>query len=282
MMRLHRSGRGMKYFIECFSPKAIYLLVMSMASAIAAHAEVIPIEPLEKGFFISAQPSMTMYWQGQRSKAVLVFIPGGEGYIGLKPGQTDHTSQFHQMLKRLTNPALTSGQFDVVLLDSPTELSPRQAYPAARTSRDHLIRIESVVRYYREKTGLPVWVMGHSNGGISLSEFVKHLQEGKKANLVAGMIASGVRSESDFNAPLDIPVLFMHHKRDACSRSSPDASYSRYMKVKEFNKSVTEFAYVTEGRPESNNPCRSGFHMYFGASDESARIIDAFMSKIYR
>jgi len=272
----------MKYFIEYFSPKAIYLfIVMSTAAAMAAHAEVIPIEPIEKGFFIGSEPSMTMYWQGQGSKAVLIFIPGGEGYIGLKPGQTDHRSQFHQMLKRLTNPALTSGKFDVVLLDSPTELSPRQPYPSARGSRDHLIRIESAVRYYKEKTRLPVWVMGHSNGGISLSEFVKHLQKENKANLVAGLIASGIRSESYFDAPLDMPVLFMHHKQDGCPRTSPDASNSTYMKVKEFNKSVTEFVYVTEGQSESNNPCRSGFHMYYGASDESAKIIHAFMSKIY-
>jgi hypothetical protein len=271
----------MKYFIGYFSPKAICLFIVGMASAVAAHAEVIPIEPIEQGFFIGSAPSMTLYWQGRGSKAVLIFIPGGEGYIGLKPGQTDHRSQFHQMLKRLTNPALTSGKFDVVLLDSPTELSPRQAYPAARSSRDHLIRIESAVRYYKEKTGLPVWVMGHSNGGISLSEFVKHVQKENKANLVAGMIASGIRMESDFDAPLDMPVLFMHHKQDGCPRTLPDSSHSNYMKVKEFNKSVTEFVYVTEGQSESNNPCRSGFHMYYGASDESAKIIDAFMSKIY-
>ena len=121
----------MKHFIEYFSPKAIYLFAMILASAITAHAEVIPIEPIEKGFF-SSQPSLSMYWQGKNAKAVLLFIPGGEGYIGLKPGQTDHKSQFHQMLKRLTNPALTRGQVDVVLLDSPTELSPRQRYPSAR------------------------------------------------------------------------------------------------------------------------------------------------------
>src|ERR1039458_4149289 len=282
MMRLHSSSRPMKYFIERFSPMVICLFVMSLASAITARAEVIAIEPLEKGFFISSQPSMSMYWQGKDSKAVLIFIPGGEGYIGLKPGQADNTFHFHQMLKRLTNPTLTSGKFDVVLLDSPNELSPRQAYPSARGGSDHLIRIESAVRYYKEKTGLPVWLMGHSNGGISLTEFVKHMQKENKMNLVAGMIASGIRSESYFNAPLDMPVLFMHHKRDGCSKSSPDSAYSSYMKVKEFNKSVTEFVYVTEGEPESKDPCRSGFHMYYGASDEAAKIIDAFMSKIYQ
>jgi len=255
---------------------------MVTAFAIGAHAEMISIDPIDKRLFVSAQPTLTLYWQGKKSKAVLIFIPGGEGHIGLKEGQTDHRYQFHQMLKRLTNPSLTGGRIDVVLFDSPYELSPRQPYPAARGSRDHLTRIESVVRYYGEKTRLPIWVMGHSNGGISLTEFVKLLQEESKANLVAGMIASGVQSETYFNEPLNMPILFMHHKQDACPKTTPDASQSIYTKVKEFNKSVTEFAYVTEGRAESGDSCRSGYHMYFDAGEEAARIIDTFISKSYQ
>jgi hypothetical protein len=276
------TGTFMKFVIKHLVFKAACLAVAFFSSPAVVQAEVIPIEPIEKGFFISSEPSMTMYWQGKDSKAVLIFIPGGEGYIGLKPGQTDSRSSFSQMLKRLTNSELTSGKFDVVLLDSPSELSPRQPYPSARGSSDHLIRIESAIRYYKEKTGLPIWLMGHSNGGISLTEFIKYMQKQNKADLIAGMIASGIRSESYFNAPLDIPVLFMHHKQDGCSHTMPNVSYLNYTKVKDFNKSATEFAYVTGGEPESKDPCRSGFHMYYGASAEAAKIIDAFMSKNYK
>ena len=269
----------MKHFIEYFTPRLICLICL--LSAMTAGAEVIPIEQVEQGLFISSQPSMSMYWQGKDAKAVLIFIPGGEGYLGLKPGQADIAFHFYQMLKRLSNPMLTSGKFDVVLLDSPTELSPRQSYPAARGGSDHLIRIESAVRYYKEKTGLPIWLMGHSNGGISLTEFVKYLQKENKEKLIAGMIASAIRAESYFNAPMDMPVLFMQHKQDGCARTSPDTSYSTYMKVKKFNPSLTEFAYVTEGKSEPRDPCRSGYHMYYGASEEAAKIIDSFLSKIY-
>lgn len=267
----------MKHFKRTIASIAIGLLLLGFA----AKAEVIPVEQIEKGWMISSEPSMTMYWQGKSSKALLIFIPGGEGRIGLKPGQTDNLYQFHQMLKRLTNPDLTSGRFDVVLLDSPRELSPRQPYPTARGGSDHLIRIESAVRYYKEKTGLPVWLMGHSNGGISLTEFVKYIQKEKKTNLIAGMIPSGIRSESYFNASLDIPVLFMHHQKDGCSHTLPNAANDNYLKVKDFNKSVTEFVYVTGGEAESKDPCRSGYHMYYGAGEEAANLIDGFLSKIY-
>ena len=85
-------------------------ITLSLLLGVAARAEVIAVEQIEKGLMISSEPSMSMYWQGKSSKALLIFIPGGEGYIGLKPGQTDQLYQFHQMLKRLTNPTLTSGR----------------------------------------------------------------------------------------------------------------------------------------------------------------------------
>jgi len=272
----------MKFRIKNLVLKKFCTAFLLFASLFTAHAEVIPVEPIEKGFSITSEPSMTMYWQGKDSKAVLIFIPGGEGYIGLKLGQTDNRYQFHQMLKRLTNPALTSGRFDVVLLDSPSELSPRQSYPSARGSTDHLVRIESAVRYYKEKTGLPVWLLGHSNGGISLTEFVKYLQSNNKMDLIAGIIPSGARSETYFKPPMNIPVLFMHHRQDGCSHTLAKVANENFTKVKEFNKADTELAWIVGGEAEPRDPCRSGFHMYFGASEESARVIDQYMSKFFK
>lgn len=248
---------------------------------VPVHSEVIPVEQIDKGFFISAAPTMTMHWPGKEAKALLVFIPGGEGYIGLKPGQTDQRYPFHQMLKRLTNPALTSGKFDVVLLDSPAELSPKQAYPAARAASDHMVRIESVVRFYKEKTGLPVWLMGHSNGAISLTEFVKYLQKDDKMSLVAGMISSGSRSETYFRPPMNLPVLVLHHQYDGCSHTLATSAIDNFEKVKKFNKANTDLVWLITGEVEPRDPCRSGFHMYHGATNEAAQAIDVYMSKLY-
>jgi len=261
--------------------KFIPILVFVFSSWVHA-AEVIPVQPLETCFLCSSDPSMTLYWQGKDAKAVLIFIPGGEGYLGLKEGQTDHRYHFHQTLKRLTNPAFTSGNFDVVLLDSPRELSPRQPYPSDRASFDHLIRIESAIKFYKIKTGLPVWLMGHSNGGISLTEFVKYARKNEKMNLIAGIVASGIRNESYFDASISFPMLFLHHEQDGCSHTTPAASFSNYEKVKAFISAPIEFTYVTGGDIEPNDPCRSGHHMYFGSGDGAAKSIDAFMSKAYK
>ena len=56
--------------------------------------------------------------------------------------------------------------------------------------------------------------MGHSNGGISLTAFIKYLQREGKMDLVSGMVGLEIRSESRFDPPIDFPVLFIHHQDD--------------------------------------------------------------------
>ncbi len=259
-----------------------FVLSLLVFFAQAVCAEVIPVEPIEKHLLGSSAPSMTMYFQGKDSKAVLIFIPGGEGYIGLKEGQADAKHPVFQLLKRLSNPQVTSGKFDIVLLDSPYRLSPGQRFPVDRENTDHLVRIESAMRYYMKKTGLPIWLMGHSNGGISLTAFVKYAQKTKKAELISGIIAADIRNESHFDPPISFPMLFLHHKQDGCSYTLDSASYANYMKVKGFNTSLTEFVYVTGGEAQQGDPCHSGYHMYNGAGEEVAKDIDEFMSKFYK
>lgn len=257
---------------------SVYSLI-SLHLSITQSAEVIPVEPIEKCFLCSSKPSMTMYWQGYNAKAVLMLIPGGEGHIGLNPGDTENWYHQFQTLKRLTNPVDTSGQFDVVLLDSPSPLSPNQRYPSARGGREHLIRIESAVRYYRSKTGLPVWLVGHSNGGISLTEFLKYARKNNRMDLIGGMVASAIRNESYFEGPIDFPMLFIHHRKDGCFVTTYSASFRNYEKVKAFSSAPVEFATVETGFSEPQDPCFSGFHMYRDADKEVAKHLDSFMSK---
>jgi hypothetical protein len=168
---------------------------------------------------------------------------------------------------------------DVVLLDSPAELSPKQRYPKARGGSDQLLRIESVLRFYKAKTGLPVWLMGHSNGGISLTEFVKHAQKEDKMGLIAGLISSGARTETEFKPPMNLPFLVLHHQQDDCANTLAKAAAENFTQVNAFNKGPTALAWLLSGEAEPRDPCRSGFHMYNGASEEAAKVIDGFILK---
>lgn len=262
-----------------------YLCILSllvMFAKASQASQVIPIAPIEKCFLCSSEPSLTMHWEGKKSKALLLFIPGGGGQIGLKPHTSDHGFHFHQTLKRLTNPDLTSGSFDVVLMDSPSSLAVTNADQAARGSSEHMIRIESVLRFYKEKTRLPVWLMGHSNGALSLSNFLSHARRHGKVDLIDGMIISAARNQSYFSGAIGFPMLFLHHKDDGCENTSWQSSFRNFERVRQANTTQIEFVGIAGGDTESGNPCTSGTHMYKGAGEEVAKQIDRFMQNVYR
>lgn len=264
-----------------FAATVVCLAAGFLACFANAHAEVIPIASTSTGVFASSAPTLTFYWQGKDSKAVLLFIPGGPGQVGLRPDTTEPQGERPQMIRRLSDPEATSGRYDVVLVESPYPLSPNSPYPSARGTSDHIKRIEAAALYYKQKTGLPVWVMGHSNGGISLTAFVKYLQGEGKTDLISGMVALEVRSESSFAPPIDFPVLFVHHRKSDCQYVSGSEALKTYEKLKEFDKAPTAFVWITGGEAQGADPCSSGFHVFHNAGPEVAKAIDDFLSTIY-
>jgi hypothetical protein len=242
-----------------------------------SNADVIPVNPITSGTFYSADPIMTMYFQGVKPRALILFISGGWGKIGLRSNTKSLIDPFSRMLQQLNNPKKTSGKYDLVVLDTPHELytSPQ------RGSSDHLSRIESVIQFYIKKTGLPIWIMGHSNGSLSMASFIHYLQEAKKVNLVSGLIISGGRNETSFSPPLLMPMLFIHHEEDACINTQPNNTFDVYKTVKEFDYADVQYVFIQSGEYELNDPCTSGYHMYFNAEDEVAEAIDSYLGKIY-
>jgi hypothetical protein len=254
----------------------LILLVVLLIISCAVGAEVLPVPFLEDGKVIDSTPTMTMYWKGQEAKAVLILIPGGDGNVGIKPDTSDLKNPFYQIFKRLSLIDQTSGKIDAVIFDSPYPLSPNQRYPSARGTTDHVKRIKSVVKFYKEKTTLPVWIIGHSNGGISLMEFIKHLQDVNETSLISGMVVSSARNESQFASPIDFPILFMDHKNNGCTVDSATI-YSTFEKVKAISHNKVERTFISSGESQSLNPCVSGYHMYYKAGEEVSKVLEDFV-----
>lgn len=262
-------------------PRWLGVAIAVFCLAAGCHAEVFAVPQPEKALFGSSDPTMTFLWLGQDTKAVLIFIPGGDGSIGMKPSWPDLRYHAHQTLKRLTNPSLTSGKFDVVIFDSPQKLFSIGGSVSSRMTADHMTRIENTVVYYKAKLGKPVWLMGHSNGSVSITEFQKFLKKKNRENLVDGFVYSGGRNGYAFGADVDAPVLFLHHEKDGCVLTTPSASLRVFNTLKEASRKNVEYVSIKTGEAEANDPCISGYHMYYGAGQEVANAIDQFMLKAY-
>lgn len=252
------------------------VIIFSMGQG-AALAEVVAVPFKEQGFLFTSAPTLTFLWPAQKPKATLVFVPGGDGRIGLTPERKTLGGFYAATLKPLSDETLSSGSLNVVLFDSPVSLPVGFGYPNSRQSSEHLLRIESVVRHYQERYGLPVWIMGHSNGAVSITEFYKMLQQSQKDNLVAGAIYSSARNGSSFNDNTRLPVLFLAHEQDGCDKSSPSQSREVYEKLRRSDPRRVEYVLIRGGEAQSAHPCSSGFHLFHGASDQAYKAIDQFV-----
>lgn len=247
-------------------------------------AELIYIENLNKNSDKKLDPTITKYYKGINSRALILFIPGGEGMFRFGPQKNEPTLAYYAMLKKITEKNVTSGAYDLVLMDSPYSLGDGtfNQVSVMRGSDDHLNRIESVINFYREKTKLPIIIMGHSNGGVSVTEFTKKIiKDNSKNNLLSGIIMSAARDEANlFLKPDKLPVIFLHHKNDGCIGTTYKGAILAFDKLLKEKNNVS-FITIESGGPEGNlNACNSGTHMYYGSFDEVPKKLETELNKI--
>ena len=259
---------------------ALGMCVLGFSSEGVTQVVTVPFN--EKGFLLSDAPTLTFAWTGANARATLVFIPGGEGRIGLTPDRKNLGGFYGAVLKPLSDPTLTSGVFNVVVFDSPITLPAGSDYPHSRQSKEHLLRIESIARHFKNQYNKPIWIMGYSNGAASMTEFYKMLEKNGQTDLVSGLIYSSARNGSSFSDQTNIPVLFLAHERDGCAKSMPSASQAVYERMRNTNPQKTEFTLIKGGEEQAQNPCVSGFHMFHQASNEVLEAIDRFANSILR
>lgn len=247
-----------------------------------SRAETISVARIENGVASNSNATLTFVWPAAQAKATLIMIPGGEGQIGLTLDKKDLGSFYGKALKPLSNAEITSGLFNVVIFDSPRLLPVGTTYPNSRATHEHLADIDSVVRFYQEKFNQPVWLMGHSNGAVSITEYYKWLQKKKEDRRISGLIYSSGRNGASFGSTTQVPVLFLAHEKDGCSKSTNANSRSVFNELKKYNEQKVDYVLLKTGDAEASEPCRSGYHMFFNAYEEAYKAIDAFAAELLK
>lgn len=255
----------------------ISLTLLTFVSS-GAWAQMFEVEQIEKGLFIRSAPTMTALRPASNARAVLIFIPGGEGVLNFTKSMDPTGSPRSPIGRALAKLSTSSVAAHVVAVDSPYVL-PATAELSSRETGDHLVRIESVVEFYRARFNLPIWLMGHSNGGYSVAEFLKHLRDKKKEDLIAGVVFSAGRDISRFGPIDNLPMLFTIAERDGCHSTTVAGNRAIYEKVKATNKAPMDFVLVNSGEHDNRNPCFGGIHVFNGAEDELAKVLEQFISR---
>jgi hypothetical protein len=247
---------------------SILFLTLHSASIFAATA--IPVDPPR-----SSQrelPTYTLLYEVESPQLTLVTILGGEGRIGVSETTKDTRTQTALMVKHFVRKDFITLRVNVVIFDSPVELYPVRM----REDNEHLNRVESVVRFYRDRFNVPVWLLGHSNGSISVTEYLARKHSDTP---VAGAILSSSVYRLTLKEELNVPLLFLHHENDECRETPFSYARSNFETARRLNKAYTDLSVVRSGQSHGD-PCRDGKHMYYGAYEEAAKQLAGFLDKV--
>jgi len=143
---------------------------------------------------------------------------------------------------------------------------------SSRAKPEHAEDIRKVIEYLGVRGFESIYLVGTSNGTISVAYIGSRLQDEK----IKGLVLTGAQSYYiTKHAPIErtpYPVLFVHHKYDDC----PDNSYDEAVKLskKYVNSSKVDFVTVNGGKNEQPYPCFDmSYHDFWQRDFEVAQTI---------
>lgn len=153
-------------------------------------------------------PTRTLLASTAKPRAIVLLFQGGGGLVGIS--ENGLVKSRHTFVRSLDLWAQYG--IDAVLVDSPYNLGHTKSNLRGR--QDHLNRVDEVVRFYKSKLNLPIWVFGHSMGSSTATYYANEFDYSGK--MIAGIIIAGTISTASLNQDVAIPVLGIHHQQDSC------------------------------------------------------------------
>jgi pimeloyl-ACP methyl ester carboxylesterase len=166
---------------------------------------------------------------GQAPQAVLLLLAGGGGHLRLDAQGCPRALTGNSLVRSL--PLFQAQGYATALLDAPSDHEGEDGLGGFRTAPEHAQDLGRVIADLRQRSGLPVWVIGTSRGAISAAHAASRLQ-GRDAPdgvvLTSPVTAGNPRgskawvAQTVFDLPLEaitIPLLVIGHAQDKCLRS---------------------------------------------------------------
>jgi pimeloyl-ACP methyl ester carboxylesterase len=204
--------------------------------------------------------------------ATLILLPGGAGGMGriAAQGWPDGSN----FLVRSAQLFAAQG-FNIAVMARPNDLNDMD-YPF-RVSAAHIDDIRKVAQQAKERWNVPVWLVGTSRGTVSGTAAVIAMRdEGLIAGLVltasitAGQVTGAVPGQA--LEKITVPVLVVHHTRDACKICLPSQVTSIEAKLTASPAHAT--LMVDGGENPSGDPCHAlHYHGFIGIEAQAVQQI---------
>jgi alpha/beta superfamily hydrolase len=220
-----------------------------------------------------------LYSKAASPVAAAILFQGGAGRIGAAGSATNGWARVELFLSGGAR-RFTDNDITVAIFDNPSDRGDLNS--GFRNAAEHNQDVAALIAFLRkENPGLPVWLIGNSNGTLSVTSAAANLGKAGPDGIV---LSSSVSVEHSLTgqkfthpywaAKLDqiaVPVLISHHKDDVCEYS-PYAAMQKALPS--FSKSLkVEMITMEGGATASGNSCGSGPHQYQGIEVETTKKI---------
>ena len=250
--------------------RALFLLLLVAFTACAAAADRL--------VFVDTRPGVRVgFWLMERpgATATLMLLPGGEGGIGAVKGGPPRSKNF---LVRSRDLFAAEG-FNLAVVGKPSDHDDMTL--EFRASPEHVEDLRVIAAKLRAELGVPVWLVGTSRGSVSAAAAATRLD----AALVAGIVLTSSITDARMGpavtslplADIRVPVLVLHHQRDACRLSDPRDAHLIVEALA--NAPVKKLLLVDGGSWPYGPACEPmHYHGYNGMEAEAVKDIARFIS----
>jgi pimeloyl-ACP methyl ester carboxylesterase len=250
---------------------SLLMLVLSMFVLTASAADAL--------IKVDARPGATVpvyYMKRSGAIATIVLLPGGGGGIGKL---ADGKPSGQNFLVRSRDYFAEAG-FNVAVVSRVSDKNDLEY--DYRITPEHVGDLRAVVAFLKKDADLPVWIVGTSRGSVSATATAIVLG---KENLAGMVLTSSVVSYNKAGAiptqnlaKIDIPVLVVHHEKDACKVCAPH-------EVTAILKGLTsaptkKLVMVSAGENPAGDPCEAlHYHGFIGAEKSTVALIAEWIKK---
>ena len=204
-----------------------------------------------------------------QAKATLILLPGGDAGTGKIVDGLPTSKNFLVRSREL----FFAEQFNVIVVFRASDLQHLEY--DYRISPVHMQELGAVVRYAKQLSQAPVWLVGTSRGTVSGTAATLALPEGSVQGLV---LTSSVTSKkpgaiaTQDIGKIKVPTLVVHHKNDACKICVPYEA----ARITDGLKSapIKKFQMLDGGSDPVGDPCEAlHWHGFINHEKETVQLI---------
>jgi len=215
----------------------------------------------------------------EAARAVVVMYAGGHGGLQIGPDGTMAWGKGNFLVR--TRQMFAGQGLSVAVVDAPSDRQDGGFFHGFRQTQAAAEDARALIAWLRERTRLPVWLVGTSRGTQSAAYLATQLHgaEAPDGIVLTSSVLSDKRDRAVIDMPLDriaIPVLVVHHENDEC----PSCLFSSVPWLMRGLSAAPKKALIAMAGGQSHgDPCGAfAYHGYNGLEQDVVAKIAAWIA----